>query len=149
MKESFILDPKGDAKGRMAAAWRFACAILELDKRARVIVELYAPTRSLDQNAMFHAMCQDIAAARPQWAGHPIDAEGWKRLFLDAWARTEGGVQGRIVPSLDGASVVNLGVQSRRLKVGQMADLIPFVQAWAVDNGVVLNDPQPQWSTAA
>lgn len=146
-REAFILTPD-NARARMAAAWRFACRFLELGTRARVTVEEYKPTRSADQNAMFHALCQDIAAARPNWAGHPIDAEGWKRLLVDAWARTEGGVQGRIVPSLDGSSVVNLGVQTRRLKVGEMADLITYVQAWAVDNGVPLND-QPKWRDAA
>lgn len=142
MKDTFILDPAGNARARMAAAWCFACRFLELGTRAKVTVEEYKPTRSADQNAMFHAMCQDIAAARPQWAGRPIDAEGWKRLLVDAWARTEGGVQGRIVPSLDGSSVVNLGIQTRRLKVGEMADLITYVQAWAVDNGVPLHDQQ-------
>jgi len=140
MKDFFILDPKGNARARMAYAWAFACRLLRLDIRVRVTVEEYRPTRSTDQNAMFHAICGDIAAARPTWAGHPIDAEGWKRLLVDAWARTEGGVQGRIVPSLDGASVVNLGIQTRRLKVGEMADLITYAQAWAVDNDVPLHD---------
>jgi len=148
MKESFILDPAKNARARMAAAWAFACRFLELGQRARVTVEDYRPTRSLDQNALFHALCADIATARPTWAGHPIDAEGWKRLLVDAWARTEGGVQGRIVPSLDGASVVNLGIQTRRLKVGEMADLITYAQAWAIDEGIPLHDP-PAWREAA
>lgn len=142
MKSIFTLTPD-NARARMAAAWEAACAILQHGQRVRVIVEPYHPARSAEQNDMFHALCHDIASARKEWMGHPIDAEGWKRLFVDAWARTEGGVQGRIVPSLDGASIVNLGIQTRRLKVGEMADLITYVQAWAVDNGVPLND----WST--
>jgi hypothetical protein len=129
-----------NARHRMKAAWDAVCDILQFpDKAARVIVEECRPTRSLDQNAMFHAICGDIAKQR-QWAGMWLDTEGWKRLLVDAWARTEGGVQGRIVPSLDGQSVVNLGIQTRRMKVGEMADLITFAQAWAVENDITLND---------
>lgn len=146
--EAFILDPAKDPRTRMTQAWKFACRFLELGKRVRVRVDEFQPTRSADQNAMFHAMCGDIANARPKWAGHAIDAEGWKRLLVDAWARTEGGVQGRIVPSLDGSSVVNLGVQTRRLRVGEMADLITYVQAWAAEQGIPLHD-NPEWRNAA
>lgn len=136
---AFILRPE-NARPRMKAAWDAACSILQFPGKAvRIKVEECRPTRSLDQNAMFHAICNDIAKQR-QWAGMWLDCEGWKRLLVDAWARTEGGVQGRIVPSLDGQSVVNLGIQTRRMKVGEMADLITFAQAWAVENGVVLND---------
>lgn len=146
--ESFILNPAGNARERMAQAWAFACRFLELGKRVRVRVEEYAPARSVDQNAMFHAICGDIAAAKPTWAGHPIDAEGWKRLLVDAWARHENKAQGRIVPSLDGQTVVNLGIQTRKMRVREMAELIEFAQAWAVDNGVPLHDNH-EWRQAA
>ena len=135
----FILDTD-QAKVRMAAAWRAAQSYLELGKRVRVTVEEYRARRSREQNDMFHALCSDVAEARPTWAGHPMDAEGWKRLLVDAWARTEGRPQCRIVPSLDGQSVVNLGVQTRGLGVMDMADLITCSQAWAVDQGIPLHD---------
>ena len=43
---------------------------------------------------------------------------------------------------LDGNSIVNLGIQTRRMKVGEMADLITYAQSWCAENGVVLNDDE-------
>lgn len=143
MSGTFILRAE-NARDRMRAAWDFACRILEQPgKAARIQVEECRPTRSLDQNAMFHAICGDIAKQK-KWAGHRLDTEAWKRLLVDAWARVEGKQQGRVVPSLDGNSIVNLGIQTRRLKVGEMADLITFAQSWCAENGVVLGDEQKQ-----
>jgi hypothetical protein len=127
------------ARERMRRAWDYACDLLQHGKPVRVRIDEKQPTRSLEQNAMLHAICGDIARQR-QWAGQWIDTEGWKRLLVDAWARAEGKGQGRVVPSLDGHSIVNLGIQTRRMKVGDMNDLITFAQAWAVDNGVRLGD---------
>ncbi|TAA20315.1 recombination protein NinB [Pseudoxanthomonas winnipegensis] len=135
---TFILRP-GNARDRMAAAWRFACEFLELGQSAKVEISEAKPSRSLDQNAMFHALCGDIAR-QCEWAGQRLDTEAWKRLLVDAWARMEGKAQGRVVPSLDGQSIVNLGIQTRRLKVGEMADLITFAQAWAVEHDVRLTE---------
>ena len=141
IRSVFILDAD-QAKVRMAAAWRAAQSYLELGKRVRVTVEEYRARRSREQNDLFHAFCRDVAEARPTWAGHPMDpeGEGWKRLFVDAWARTEGRPQCRIVPSLDGLSVVNLGIQTRSLSPIDMSDLITCSQAWAADEGIPLHD---------
>ncbi len=133
---TFVLKPE-NARSRMKAAWESACEILQFGKPVRIELEECRSTRSLDQNAMLHAICGDIARQK-QWAGHTLDTEAWKRLLVDAWARTEGRQQGRVVPSLDGQSVVNLGIQTRRMKVGEMADLITFAQAWCVENDVRL-----------
>lgn len=138
---AFILNTE-NARNRMADAWHFACQYLELGKAVRVEVKECKSTRSLEQNAMLHAICEDIARQR-QWAGRWIDKEGWKRLLVDAWARTENRQQGDVVPSLDGASVVNLAVQTRTMSIGDMADLITFAQSWAVDNDVRLRDVAP------
>lgn len=135
----FILRAE-NAHTRMRAAWDAACSILEQPGKAvRVRIEECRPTRTLDQNARFHAICGDIAKQKT-WAGQELDTEAWKRLLVDAWARVEGKQQGRIVPSLDGNSIVNLGIQTRRLKVMEMSDLIEFAQAWAAENGIVLRD---------
>jgi hypothetical protein len=134
----FVLQPS-NPRGRAAAMWDACKAILATGKAVRVTVEEYKPRRSLDQNDMFHAICADISRQR-QWAGQWIDVEGWKRLLVDAWARAEGKTQGRVVPSLDGQSVVNLGIQTRRMRVGDMADLITFAQAWAVEHDIELKE---------
>jgi len=142
MQQIFILRV-ADARDRMAAAWKFATQFLELGQDVRVSVKEHKPSRSLEQNAKFHAICGELAT-QLQWAGRWLDAEGWKRLLVDAWARESNRRQGDIVPSLDGASIVNLAVQTRRMTVGEMADLITFAQAWAVENGVRLSDQAPK-----
>ncbi len=133
---AFLLQP-GNARDRFASAWRFAFQFLELGQSVRVEISEAKPTRSLDQNSKLHAVCSDIAKVRV-WAGKKRDTEAWKRLLVDAWARTEGKSQGEIVPSLDGLSVVNLGLQTRQMKIGEMADLITFAEAWCVENEVPL-----------
>lgn len=133
---AFVLRPE-NARDRMAAAWKHACEFLQLGKLVRVEIEEAASKRSVEQNDMFHAICGDLSKQR-QWAGEWIDTEGWKRLLVDAWARAENRPQGKVVPSLDGKSVVNLGLQTRRMKVGDMADLITFAQAYCVEHDVKL-----------
>lgn len=141
MLGTFILRA-GDARARMAAAWHFACSFLELGQDVCVTVKQHKPSRSREQNAMFHAICGEIARQK-KWAGRHIDAEGWKRLLVDAWARESNRQQGDVVPSLDGASIVNLAMQTRRMTVADMADLITFAQWWATDNDVKLRDVAP------
>ena len=141
MLGTFILRA-GDASARMALAWKFACQFLELGRDVLVTVTEYKPARSKEQNAMFHAICGELAQHK-QWAGRYIDAEGWKRLLVDAWARESNRQQGDVVPSLDGASIVNLSIQTRRMTVADMADLITFAQSWAVENDVLLRDVAP------
>ncbi|MCF3519748.1 recombination protein NinB [Stenotrophomonas maltophilia] len=142
MKPTLFILRAETARDRMAAAWRFACQFLQLGQDVLVTVTEYKPSRSKEQNAMFHAICGELAQ-RKKWAGRYIDAEGWKRLLVDAWARESNRQQGDVVPTLDGASVVNLAIQTRRMTVGDMADLITFAQCWAVQNDVVLRDVAP------
>lgn len=136
MSDGFILR-QDNARDRMAAAWHKACEILQFGKPVRVEISQCTSKRSIEQNAMFHAICGDISQ-QLQWCGKTLDTEAWKRLLVDAWARAEGKVQAQVVPSLDGQSVVNLGIQTRRLTVGQMADLITFAQAYCVEHDVRL-----------
>ncbi|WP_312252738.1 recombination protein NinB [Stenotrophomonas sp.] len=141
MLGTFILRADS-ARDRMKAAWLFACEFLQHGQDVMVTVAEYKPARSKEQNAKFHAICGELAQ-RKQWAGRWIDAEGWKRLLVDAWARESNRQQGDVVPTLDGASIVNLAIQTRRMTVGDMADLITFAQAWAVDNDVLLREVAP------
>lgn len=91
--------------------------------------------RTLSQNAMFHAICQRLSRNK-QWAGLWIDTTGWKRLLTDSWARHENRVQTRVVPSLDGQSIVNLGLQTRRLSKPDFASLIDFAEWYCSENGI-------------
>jgi cell division inhibitor SulA len=99
------------------------------------------PIRSLDQNALLHAICSDIAKQK-QWAGQWLDCEGWKRLFTDAWCREAGLSPGKVVPSLDGQSVVVLNISTRKLKKAQMAELITWIYAYCDMEGIKLHAPE-------
>lgn len=127
-----------NARDRFASAWAFCCQFLELGRAVKVEITEAKLTRSLEQNDKFHAICGELAKKR-EWAGKLRDTEGWKRLLVDAWARVEGKRQAEIVPSLDGESIVNLGIQTRSMKVGEMADLITFAQSWCIDHDVELS----------
>lgn len=135
--QAVVLRPE-NAPQRWDFTWAKVCEYLELGKPVMLTVDEFKPRRSLDQNARFHAICADMAAQFP-WAGQAIDTEGWKRLLVDAWARVEGKGQGRVVPSIDGQSVVNLGIQTRKMSVADMTDLMAFAEAWATEHGVQLN----------
>lgn len=102
-----------------------------------IIVREYRTKRTIEQNAMLHGICGEIAKVRP-WAGAMLDAEGWKRLLVDAWLRESGKAQCRAVPSLDGQSVVMLGKQTSKMTVAELSELIEFALAWAANNGVTV-----------
>jgi len=135
--KSFTLT-KSDARQNMVGAWELVTKMVAAGKRVRVTVGEMASSRSTEQNDRFHAICHELSQQR-QWAGQTIDTEGWKRLLVDCWARATDRGQGKVVPSLDGYSVVNLGIQTRRLPVGEMSELIEFAQAYCTDHDVELH----------
>jgi phage/plasmid-associated DNA primase len=132
--------PKDDvakAESVMHLVIEEVAAMIRSNRKIRIRVDESVSKRSLEQNDMLHAICGEISKQR-QWAGKERDVEAWKRLLVDAWSRTEGGMQCEVVPSLDGSSVVMLGIQTRNMKVGQMAELLTFAHAWCWENDVEL-----------
>lgn len=113
------------------------------------LVEIRPATKSRDQEAKYHAMFADVAR-QVEFMGSKRDAETWKRLLVDAFARVKAAdndpVQGvgAIVPNLDGTGFVQLGVQTRRFSKRHASEFIEFLLAWGVDNDVVWTDPVPQ-----
>jgi hypothetical protein len=134
---TFTLD-KNNARPVAERVWREIQRVVALGKRVSVKVDEAKSRRSIEQNDRLHAICHEISQQRV-WAGKHIDTDGWKRLLVDCFCRETGKAQGQIVPSLDGQSVVNLGVQTRRMSVSEMSELIEWAQAWAIDNGVELH----------
>lgn len=135
--KSFTLT-KSDARQHMVGAWDLVTKLVTAGKRVRVTVSEAKSKRSTEQNDLFHSICHELSQQRA-WAGRQIDTEGWKRLLVDAWARATDRNQGQVVPSLDGHSVVNLGIQTRRLPVGEMSELIEFAQAYCAEHDVELH----------
>lgn len=93
------------------------------------VLTIRAATRSLEQNAKLWAMLSDIAMARPEGREHR--PEIWKAIFMNAL-----GHQVDFVHGLEG-EIFPIGFRSSKLSVGQMADLITFIQQKGDEWGVV------------
>lgn len=98
------------------------------------VVEIKPKTRSLEQNAMLHALC-GAAAEQATWMGRKLDLVSWKRLFVDGYLR-ERGDGAMVLPSLDGRGVVSVGEPTRSMSKPEMAELIEWIQAWCAEHGV-------------
>lgn len=95
-------------------------------------------TRSLDQNAKFHAICTDLARSQMTWAGKRRCAEEWKVLLVSGHTKaTEGDVE--FVPGLEG-EFVNIRESTARMSVKRAASLITYAIAFCDTNGVHLTE---------
>jgi NinB protein len=101
------------------------------------ICEVKPATRSLDQNAMLHAIFSDVAQ-QATFHGKPRSAQQWKVIFISAHsvATNEGA---EIVPGLEG-EFVNIRESSARMSVKRLNSLIEYVQAWCAENGIRLTE---------
>jgi hypothetical protein len=134
----------GDAKHRR---W-LASLVDTLETGWRVVIK--PPGRTLDQNAIFHAMCGEIAKAKPEWAGITMDADDWKALLIVSHAvatrdKSGKGHNGgpRLVPDLEGEGLVQLRESSARMGKGRASSLIDYTMAWATSKGILLSEMQP------
>ncbi|GAA4180468.1 recombination protein NinB [Shinella granuli] len=95
-------------------------------------------SRSLDQNAKFHAICTDIANSPMTWAGKRRTAEEWKVLLVSGHTKaTEGEVE--FVPGLEG-EFVNIRESTARMSVKRAASLITYALAFCDSNGIHLTE---------
>lgn len=98
------------------------------------------PIKTRDQEAKFHAMLGEIAE-QAQHIGSKWDVDSWKRLIVDLWSRNDSESPiARVIPALDSAGIVQLGIQTRTLTKERYGSLISFTQAWCADNGVELSE---------
>lgn len=101
-------------------------------------VDFKAPKRSLPQNDRFWAMLTDVATQK-EHAGRRYTPDQWKVLFLHAIGR-----EVQFLPSLDNATFIPWGQSSSDLSVGEMKELMDFMEAWGAENGVVFHDQQQE-----
>lgn len=101
----------------------------------KMILQVKKATRSISQNAKFHAMISIIALAM-RTAGSKWTDDDWKRLLIDQWAHDTGRKLGRVAPSLDDERVVQLGWQSHKFTVAEATDFIEWLYAWASEKGI-------------
>lgn len=101
-------------------------------------IEFKAARRSTDQNSRFWAMLTDVATQK-EHAGRKYTPDQWKVLFMHAIGR-----EVQFIPSLDNATFIPWGQSSSDLSVGEMKNLMDFIEAWGAENGVVFHDQQEQ-----
>lgn len=99
---------------------------------AGYVVTIKPPTRNLEQNAKFHALCSDLAKAGVQWAGKPRTAEQWKVLLVSghAMATKEGS---EMAPGLEG-EWVNLRESTAMMSKARSSSLIEYAQAFVASH---------------
>ena len=91
-------------------------------------VTVEPPKRTGEQNAAFHALCSDLAAARIPWAGKPRSTAEWKVLLVSghAMATKEGS---EMVPGLEG-EFVNLRESTALMSKARGSSLIEYARAF-------------------
>lgn len=92
-----------------------------------------------DQQKLYHSLIGEIAAQAAHM-GAKWDCESWKRLLLDQFAKDTGKPRGRLIASLDGSGIVQVGIQSRKLSKAEAGEFVEWLYAWATDNGIELSD---------
>jgi hypothetical protein len=100
--------------------------------------------RTVEQNAKLHAVLHDIQRQK-QWAGQWLDIEAWKRLMVAAWERANGKLA-EFYPAIDGVGFDVVYQRTSRMNKNEMIELIEYATAWAVENGVKLEEEtNPAW----
>jgi hypothetical protein len=102
-----------------------------------LVVEIKPLTRTIEQNAKFHAICSDVAR-QAEYMGRKLDAGQWKLLFISGHA-VAAKQQADMVPGLEG-EFLNLRESTAQMPVARMASLIEYIQAWCAQNGIWLGD---------
>ena len=97
------------------------------------VVEIKERTRSLDQNAKFHAMLMDISQ-QCKWMGKALIPEQWKVLFVSGHAIATG-EGAEMVPGLEG-EFCNIRESTAKMSKSRMCSLIEYVQAWGSNQGI-------------
>ena len=95
-------------------------------------------TRTLEQNAKFHSICEDIAKAGFVWHGKKRNAEQVKVLLVSGHAIATG-EGAEVVAGLEG-EFINLRESTALMSVKRSSSLIEYATAWATLNGYKLND---------
>ncbi|MDB5584342.1 MAG: hypothetical protein JWR80_9518 [Bradyrhizobium sp.] len=104
------------------------------EAEAGYIVQIGAPTRTLDQNAKMHPMIEDIKRQVPAMATFTV--EQIKLRFLDAL-----GTELTFLPKLEGEGLFPVGLRSSTLTKGQFSGLIELLYQFGAKYGVRWSEP--------
>ena len=137
MKKTFILhEPVQAYKVINEQAWPYIKAMLIAGNKLKMVVSDL--TRTLEQNAKFHSICDDIAKAGFVWHGKKRNAEQVKVLLVSGHAMATG-EGAEVVAGLEG-EFINLRESTALMSVKRSSSLIEYATAWATLNGYKLND---------
>ena len=127
MSRTFILQPHPHPSRRLCAEY----AMQAPDGWAVVFKE---PRRNADQNAKFHAICNDLAQSHVTWAGKRRTTAAWKVLLVSghATATKEGS---EMVPGLEG-EFVNLRESTAQMSKARGSSLIEYALAFCAAHEV-------------
>jgi hypothetical protein len=96
-------------------------------------IEIKDRSRTDDQNRAIHGLVGQILKQRPEHRGIVMDLTSYKAVFMHALGR-----ELTMLPSLDGKSMVPIGLSTSALTVSEFNDLMTFVLAWAAQEGLTI-----------
>jgi hypothetical protein len=133
----YNLEDQAQATSLMKHLWPKVKEVLASGRQ--LTLEIKPPSKSRDQERKYHAILRDIAQ-QSQHMGSVWDAEDWKRLLVWQFCKDNELDSGKVVPSLDMTSVVQLGQQTRKFTKEQASEFVDFLTAWCAEHGVTLNE---------
>lgn len=86
------------------------------------------PSRTLDQNAKFHAICSDLRGL--PWYGKARNADDWKTLLVSGHTVATGGMA-EVIPGLE-REFVNIRESTARMSKARGSSLIEYSLAFCV-----------------
>jgi hypothetical protein len=131
----YNLDDQAQATSLMKHLWPKVKEALAAGRK--LTLEIKPASKSRDQEEKYHAIIGDIAK-QAQHMGAKWDADDWKRLLVDQYVKDQGLNGSKIIPSLDGAGIVQLGMQTRKFTKEQASEFVAFLICWCDQNGIEL-----------
>jgi hypothetical protein len=124
---------KDNATAVMGTLWPKVKEALASGKQ--LTLEIKDASKSRDQEKLYHELIGQIAK-QAQHLGAKWDAEDWKRMLVWQFCKDQKLNEGKIVPSLDGTGIVQLGQQTRKFTKEQASEFVEWLHAWGAEHGV-------------
>jgi hypothetical protein len=125
---------KDNATAVMGNLWPKVKEALASGKQ--LTLEIKSASKTCPQNSKYHAMIDEISQ-QASHLGAKWDAEDWKRMLVWQFCKDSSLSEGKIVPSLDGTGIVQLGLQTRKFTKEQASEFVEFLHAWGAEHGIV------------
>jgi hypothetical protein len=134
----FDLTGESQAKALMVNLWPKVITALSAGKQ--LTLEIKSANKSREQEEKYHAMIGEIAK-QASHLGAKWDIEDWKRLLVDQFIKDMNGLgASKIIPSLDGTGIIQLGFQTRKFTKEQASEFVEFLHAWGAQNGITYSE---------